>query len=67
MVIEKNKNEIVIRVPNNFETEYLQKLLDYLSYKSTIAKSNASDHDIKLLSDEIKNDWWQANRANYIK
>jgi hypothetical protein len=67
MVIEKNQNEIVIRVPNNFETEYLQKLLDYLSYKDTIAKSNATDQDINQLSEEIKGDWWQANKANFIK
>jgi hypothetical protein len=67
MVIEKNQNKIVIRVPNNFETEYLQKLLDYLSYKSTIAKSKATDQEITQLSDEIKSNWWQANRPNYIK
>jgi hypothetical protein len=67
MVIEKNLNEIIIRLPSNFDTTYLQEFLDYLTYKEIISKSEATQEDIDKLADEIKSFWWEENKQRFIK
>lgn len=41
MVIERNNKEVIIRLPACVNTEGLQTLIDYLSYKEATAKSKA--------------------------
>ena len=33
MLIERTKDQVIIRLPSNVDTEGLQRLVDYLSYK----------------------------------
>lgn len=39
MVFERTKNEILIRLLSNVDTNGLQKLVDYLSYSKSKIKS----------------------------
>jgi len=67
MTIERTAEEIIIRLPNYVDTEGLQKLVDYLTYKESTAKSKAKQSDVDKLSREVKAGWWAENRSRFIK
>lgn len=67
MLIERTSNEIIIRLPSYVNTEGVQKLVDYLSYKEATAKSKAKQMDVDVLSDEVNKGWWEMNRSRFIK
>ena len=52
MVIERTKDEILLRIPANFDTESLQKIINFLKYKEAIKKSQATENEI----DEIRSE-----------
>ncbi len=61
MTIERNSDEIIIRLPANIDTEGLQGLIDYLMYKEATASSKASQEDVAALVAETKKGWWNQN------
>lgn len=67
MLIERTNNEIIIRLPSYVDTEGLQRLIDYLSYKEATAKSKAKQSDVDKLAKEVKKDWWKKNRNRFVK
>ncbi len=66
MIIERTKKELIIRLPLNIDTNGLQNLIDYISYKSATTNSRAKQSDIDLLSKEVKNNWWTKNKSRLI-
>jgi hypothetical protein len=67
MVIERTKKEVLIRLPSYIDTEGLQNLIDYLTYKEATDKSRAKQGEVNKLVKEIKKDWWKKNRGRFIK
>ena len=67
MVIERTKNEVIIRLPSYIDTEGLQNLIDYLTYKEATDKSWAKQVDVDTLAKDIKKGWWNKNRRRFIK
>jgi len=67
MVIERTENEVIIRLPAYVDTEGLQRLIDFLSYKEATAKSEATQEDVDELAKEVKKGWWERNGSKYIK
>ncbi len=67
MLIERTKNEVIIRLPAYVDTEGLQRLVDYLSYKEVTAKSKATQSDVDKLAKDVKTGWWTKNRSRFIK
>lgn len=67
MLIEHTKSEVIIRLPSNVDTEGLQRLVDYLSYKEVISKSKAKQSDVDKLAKDVKKGWWNKNRDRFIK
>lgn len=67
MLIERTNNEVIIRLPSYVDTEGLQRLIDYLSYKEATAKSKAKQTDVDKLAKEVKKGWWKKNRSRFIK
>ena len=63
MLIERTTKEVIIRLPSYVNTEGLQKLVDYLSYKEATAKSKAKQTDVDKLAKEVKKGWWNKNRS----
>jgi len=66
MLIEITKNKVTIRLPSYVDTEGLQRLVDYLSYKDVLSKSKAKQSDVDKLV-EVKKGWWKKNRNRFIK
>ena len=67
MQIERTKDEIIIRIPSNVDTQGLQRLIDFLTYKEATAKSKASQKEVDKLAVEVKKGWWDKNRTKFIK
>jgi hypothetical protein len=67
MLIERTNKEVIIRLPSYVNTEGLQQLVDYLTYKEATAKSKAKQTDADKLAKEVKKNWWTKNRDRFIK
>jgi hypothetical protein len=67
MVIERTKNEIIIRLPTYIDTKGLQNLINYLTYKEATDKSQAKQTEVDKLAKDIKKGWWSKNRKRFIK
>jgi hypothetical protein len=67
MLIERTKNEVIIRLPAYVNTEGLQRFIDFLCYKEATAKSQATQEEVDKLAKEVKKDFWTKNRSKYIK
>lgn len=67
MVIERTKKEVIIRLPSSIDTNGLQNIINYLSYKEATDKSQAKQEQVDKLAKEIKKGWWGKNRSRFIK
>ncbi len=67
MIIERTSKEVIIRLPSYVNTDGLQRLVDYLTYKEATAKSKAKQSDVDALAKEAKAGWWANNRSRLIK
>ena len=54
MVIERTKKEVIIRLPSSIDTDGLQNIINYLSYKEATDKSQAKQEQVDKLAKEIK-------------
>lgn len=63
MVIERTKNEVIIRLSPNVDTEDLQKFLNYARYKELTANFKVTPLQLDDLVNQIKEDW-QTNTEN---
>lgn len=67
MVIERTSKEIIIRLPSYVDTNGLQSLVDFLTYKEATAKSKAKQSDVDQLTRDAKKGWWAENRSKFVK
>ena len=67
MQIERTKDEIIIRIPSDVDTQGLQRLIDFLTYREATAKSKASQTEVDELATEVKKGWWDKNRTRFIR
>lgn len=62
MEIEQTNDQYIIKLPKSVNIEGLQELINYLTYKEAISKSESNQEDIDSLVTEIKSNWWKINR-----
>ena len=67
MIVERNSNQIVIKVSQQVDTFGLQRIMDYLEYLEITSKSKATQEDADTFADELNENWWSKNRKKYIK
>lgn len=67
MLIERTSKEVIIRLPSYVNTDGLQSLVDFLTYKEATAKSKAKQADVDKLAKEAKSGWWAKNRNRLVK
>ena len=67
MVIERTKDEVIIRLPADVDTEGLQRMINLLYYKEATAKSEATQAQVDELAKEVKKGWWAKNGSKHIK
>ncbi|HYV94800.1 MAG TPA: hypothetical protein VE978_23705 [Chitinophagales bacterium] len=67
MVVERTKDEVIIRLPSKGISDEVQDFLDYLIFMETTSKSKAKKKDIDRLVKDIKKGWWKKNRSRLIR
>ena len=58
MVLERTKDEILIRLSTDIDVSELQNVLDYLKYKESSAKSKAKPSDAQILAKGANESIW---------
>ena len=59
MILERTKDEILIRLPANIDVSELQTMLDYLQYLELTANSSATETDVESLAESANKSMWQ--------
>jgi hypothetical protein len=67
MIIERTKNEIIIRLPRDINIDELQDMNDWFQYKEITRKSKAKQEDIDALVKQIKKGRWNKRKEVLIK
>jgi hypothetical protein len=58
MILERTKNEILVRLPAYVDLTELQNMLDYLEYKENTAKSKATQQEVDNLAEAVNERIW---------
>lgn len=69
MVIARENNEIVIRIPDadsTFEISELQRLVEYINFRRIVKKSTATQDQIDELARDVNSSWRNANKARLL-
>ena len=66
MIIERNENEIIFKLPADMELDGLQKVFDYLRFKELIKDSKATQEQADELASDSKKRWWAENKSRFI-
>ena len=62
MVIERTKDEVIIRLSASINTDDLQDFLNYIRYKELTSTFKVSQEEVNQLSTDIKSSWWDVNK-----
>jgi hypothetical protein len=62
MTIERTKDEIIFRLPNNINLDDLQDFADYFKYRTLSKGTKASQSDVDNLVKEIKKGRWEKTK-----
>lgn len=63
MILERTKDEILVRLPAYVDLSELQNMLDFLQYKELTAKSEAKQSDADELSKKVNKSIWTKVKA----
>jgi hypothetical protein len=58
MILERTKDEILVRLPAYVDLSELQNMLDFLQYKELTAKSEAKQSDVDKLAKDVNKSIW---------
>jgi len=67
MKIEVINNETVVRFPQSLNVSYVQQFIDYITVKSILSKSKATEIEIETLAEEAQEKWWAEDKSKFIK
>ena len=67
MIVERTKNQIVIKVSPDVDIFGFQRIMDYLDYLEITSKSKATPEDADKLADDLNEKWWAENGHRFIK
>jgi hypothetical protein len=63
MVIERTKEEVIIRLPASVDTDDLQDFLNYARYKELTSKFDMLQEEVNKLANEINVNWRKQDKA----
>lgn len=66
MIVERENNEVIVRLPGSFDTTYLEDIVDFIRFKEITSKSKVSQDEIDSLVKEIKKGRWENNRKRLL-
>lgn len=67
MTIERKDKEILIRLPDTFDVDDIQRMLDYLRFKELTKDSKAEQEEVDTMSSEVNSEWWNKNKDRFLR
>lgn len=65
MIIERDKNEIIIRIPASLGTREIQDVLDFIRYRELTSKFKSKESQVNNLSSSVNKRWWKKNAKKF--
>ena len=59
MKVERTRDEIIIKIPNNIDISGIERFFDFIKYKESTNNSSVSDEIVDNLSMDINKSIWQ--------
>lgn len=67
ITVEKTNTEVRVTIPNDaLPPKELDAFLDWLRLEETVQRSRLSEKEASQIADEIKAEWWTANKSRFI-
>lgn len=66
MKVERTAEELIIKLPLNFNIEEVQRFINYLRYKEIVGKSKATQEDVDELAKSTNKSWWEKNKGRFL-
>ena len=67
MIIERNKKEVIIRLPASVATDDLQDFLNYARYKELTSGFAVPQKEVDKFASKINSNWWTKNKKRLSK
>ena len=67
MIIERTKDEIIIRLPADINIDDLQDMTNWFQYKELTRNSKAKQEDVDALVNQVKKGRWNKRKESLIK
>lgn len=68
MKITFKDDEAILKFPKQLaSSDYVQEFLERLRLETIVEKSQLSEEQAWELSEEIKQEWWQKNKEEFLK
>jgi hypothetical protein len=61
MIVERNKKEILIRIPSSVDIREVQDILNFIRYKELTSSFNVKQTTVNKLATSINKRWWKKN------
>ncbi len=65
MIVERQNNEILVRISAGISTARLQTILDYLRYEELTSNSNVTEENLNELLKEAKKGRWDRTKEEF--
>ena len=67
MLIERQNDEIVIRLPASLlDIREIQRLVDYFRFVESNAKNQGTEEEAAGLAREVEATWWKENKHRFL-
>lgn len=66
MTIERNKNEIIIRIPASVDTREIQDVLDFIRFKELTSTFAVKQATVDKLASSVNRKWWKKNAKKIL-
>jgi hypothetical protein len=65
--IKRNqRDELVITLKGGWDTDKVQRVLDYLRHLELLKGSKATQKSIDAMAEDAKGNWWRTNKKHYL-
>ncbi len=66
MIVERKKNEIVIRIPSSIDIREIQDVLDFIRFKELTSSFRVKQTAVDKLASAISKKWWKKNSRKIL-
>jgi len=67
MLIERKKDEIIIRISSLVNIDELQDFIEYVRYKELGTGIEVPQKEIDKLASDLNKEWWKKNRKRFVE